>query len=101
VPGGLGQLDELEAELDDGRGQLGEPRRERDADPVGIGGRVAESQRPTPRAAALQPRCESNLADEAVAPLWVRKGSVDEARQRALADLCHALLNANEFLFVD
>ena len=28
-------------------------------------------------------------------------GSPEEARKRALADLCHALLNANEFLFVD
>ena len=28
-------------------------------------------------------------------------GSPIEARQRALGDLCHALLNANEFLFVD
>jgi hypothetical protein len=40
---------------------------------------------------------ESRLAEF----LRQEAGSPAEARERALADLCHALLNANEFLFID
>src|SRR5262249_1147368 len=39
-------------------------------------------QRPAPRAAALEPGRERNLADEAIAPLGPCESGVDEPRQR-------------------
>ena len=78
-PGGLGQLDELEPELEHGRRQLGEPRCERDADAVGVGARLAQRERAPPGAAADEPCGERDLADEAVAPL----GPCERASRRS------------------
>ena len=82
-PVGLRQLDELEPELEDGSRQLREPRRERDADAVGLGARLAQGQRPPPRAAADEPRRERDLAHEAVAALGSRERRLDERAERA------------------
>jgi hypothetical protein len=43
----------------------------------------------------------SSVAEFLGAATGRHSGTAAEARQAALADLCHALLNANEFLFVD
>ena len=83
APGGLGQLDELEPELEHGSRQLGEPRCERDADAVGVGARLAQRQRPPPGAAADELRRERDLADEAVAPLGPCERRLDERAERA------------------
>src|SRR5262249_5282877 len=51
---------------------------ERDPDPVGIPARLAQGQRPSPRTAGLEPGCERDLADEAVAPLGSCERGLDE-----------------------
>src|SRR5207248_10286381 len=70
--GGLGELDELDAKLEHGRGQLGEPRRERNPDAAAVGARLAQGERPPPRAAADEARAERDLADETGAALRPR-----------------------------
>src|SRR5204863_6853228 len=61
--------------------QLGEAWRERDTDPLGVATRLAQGQRPPPRAAGLQPGREGDLADEPIAPLGPCERGFDESRQ--------------------
>src|SRR5919198_1346698 len=83
VPPGRSQLDELEAEGRHRRRQLGQLRPERRAEPVALGGRVAERRRPAPGGAADHLRRHGELADEPIGPLRPGEDRVDERRERA------------------
>src|SRR5439155_1252607 len=74
---------ELDPELDNRGRQLREARRERDADPVGLGARLAQRERAPPRAAADEPGGERDLADEAVAPFRPSERGLEERAERA------------------
>ena len=62
LAGVLGELDDLEPELERRRRQLGELRRERGAQPGRVGRRLAQRHRPAPRGAADEPRPHRDLS---------------------------------------
>ena len=81
TPGVLGQLDELDPELEHGRGQLGELRAERDPDAVALGRGLAQRERSPPGAAADEPCRERDLAHEPPARSGRPSSALDEGRR--------------------
>ena len=53
------------------------------------------------RAATEKERTKLSAFLDAQTERYAKQGKQDEARRRAVADLCHMLLSANEFVYVD
>ena len=82
LPGGRRQRDELELQLQHGRGQFGELRPERQPQPVALRSRVAKRDDPPPRASTHEPRGERELPHRPSSALRPCEQPVEENSER-------------------
>ena len=81
-PPGVAELGQLERDPLDGAGQLDQLRHQRIAQPPRLGGRIAQRDRPPPRAAVAQPRGQRQRSHRPRAAARAAQQPLDQHRHR-------------------